>query len=85
MEPARPQPVSTTGQPGGQAARRRNRAPSFLPGSLTAPWTIAQLARAADIEPGTARDCTERLVEGGTVEDLGEDPRHDGDGPAPSL
>ena len=53
--------------------------------SLTAPWTVDQVARAVGADPQAVRGCVERLLDGGTIEDLGEDPRHEGDGPAPTL
>ena len=53
--------------------------------SLTAPWTLEQLATTVGTRPEALHGCVDRLIEGGTVEDLGEDPRHEGDGPAPRL
>ena len=53
--------------------------------SLTSPWTIEQLAAEAGSSQEEVRPCVARLIDGGTIEDLGEDPRHDGDGPAPRL
>jgi hypothetical protein len=53
--------------------------------SLTAPWTIDQLAGAVGTEPDALRPYVDRLLEGGTIVDLGDDPRHEGDGPAPTL
>ena len=53
--------------------------------SLTAPWTLEQLATAVGTDPEAVRPCVDRLLEGETIEDLGDDPRYDGDGSAPTL
>jgi hypothetical protein len=53
--------------------------------SLTSPWTIEQVASEVGASPDEVRSCVARLIDGGTIEDLGDDPRHDGDGPAPRL
>ncbi len=53
--------------------------------SLTSPWTVHQVAEAVGATDDEVRPCVARLLEGGTIDDLGEDPRHDGDGPAPRL
>jgi hypothetical protein len=49
--------------------------------TLTSPWTVEQLAHAVGSREEDVRPYVERLVEGGTVEPLGEDPRRDQDGP----
>ena len=53
--------------------------------SLTAPWTVEQVAAEVGDSPDDVRTCVARLIEGGTVEDLGDDPRYEGEGPAPRL
>ena len=53
--------------------------------SLTAPWTIEQVAAEVGDSPDDVRTCVARLIEGGTVEDLGDDPRYEGEAPAPRL
>ena len=53
--------------------------------SLTAPWTVEQVAAEVGDPLEDVRACVARLLEGGPIEDLGEDPRFEGDGPAPRL
>jgi hypothetical protein len=53
--------------------------------SLTAPWTVEQVAAEVGDPPDDVRVCVSRMIEGGTIEDLGDDPRHEGEGPAPRL
>ena len=44
---------------------------------LTSPWTVEQLARAVGEPPDDVLPYLHRLVAGGSIEELGEDPRHE--------
>jgi hypothetical protein len=45
---------------------------------LTSPWTIEQLAAAVGTSEEEVHPFVDRLIEGGTIEPLGQDPRGDG-------
>jgi hypothetical protein len=49
---------------------------------LTSPWTVEQLARAVGEPPDAVLP---RLVAGGSIEELGEDPRHEPGTRAPKI
>jgi hypothetical protein len=49
--------------------------------TLTSPWTVEQLAGAVGASEQDVRPCVDRLIAGGTIEPLGEDPRGDEDAP----
>jgi hypothetical protein len=44
-----------------------------------------RLAAEVGTPPGMLRGCVDRLLEGGTIQELGDDPRHEGEDPAPTL
>lgn len=79
--------TATAGSGGG-----RTRAPALpldqvaaVARKLGSGWKLAHLAEALDREPMTVRNYVTKLIENGTIVDLGEDPKHDGRGRAPKL
>lgn len=48
-------------------------------------WKLSDLAEALGSSPATTRNYVVKLIEDGTIADLGEDPKHDGRGRAPKL
>jgi hypothetical protein len=48
-------------------------------------WKLSDLAEALGSSPATTRNYVIKLIEDGTISDLGEDPKHDGRGRAPKL
>jgi hypothetical protein len=44
-------------------------------GTLTAPWTLEQLSAASGTDVETLEPCVQKMIEGGTVFELGPDPR----------
>lgn len=52
---------------------------------LKAPWKLTDLAAAVERDAATARNYVAKLVEGGKLKDLGDDPAHNGRGRAPRL
>ena len=52
---------------------------------LTSPWTVEQLARAVGEPPDAVLPYLHRLVAGGSIEELGEDPRHESGTRAPKI
>jgi hypothetical protein len=52
---------------------------------LGSKWTLGDLARVLNREPTTVRNYVNKLIETGSVTDLGDDPNHDGRGRAAKL
>lgn len=48
-------------------------------------WKLADLAEKLDRDPTTTRNYLKKLMEAGTVKEIGDDPNHDGRGRAPKL
>lgn len=48
-------------------------------------WKLGDLAEAIGREPATTRNYLNKLIEAGTITEIGDDPSHDGRGRAPKL
>lgn len=53
--------------------------------SLSGEWKLQDLAEKLDRDPTTTRNYLKKLMDAGTVKEIGDDPNHDGRGRAPKL
>lgn len=53
--------------------------------SLSGEWKLQDLAGKLDRDPTTTRNYLKKLMDAGTVKEIGDDPNHDGRGRAPKL
>lgn len=52
---------------------------------LSGQWKLSDLAEKLDRDPTTTRNYLKKMMEAGTVTEIGDDPSHDGRGRAPKL
>lgn len=77
--------ASASGGGGTRAARIPIEDVQAAARKLGAKWKLADLADALHREPATVRNYVQKLIEDGSVTEIGDDPSHDGRGRAPKL